>query len=333
MVPKIVSITNKINKMSFKRLGIVATENVIMIVFKGKRIQFTRENAEFEKIKELIRNRDEDAIIEKIDKGGMIIPEFSNGLFKIREDEEKIIDIETNTEVSLVLGKRIIQWAKEGFPFEPLLKFHRKLLLNPSTQSAAELYMFLEANMIPITAEGNFIAYKKVTSVGRNLMDSHSKTINNNIGNIVKIPREKVNPDRNQTCSYGLHVGAWDYVKSFSGDTTIEVEVEPQDVVTVPPDYNQQKMRVCRYKVLGISGGEEINRSFVKVKKTEVKDRKTGEVKENKIHAQMDKVDLSTMTASQVKAYIKDKYKTEITIDNKNKQAIIKKAYKIIEEA
>lgn len=263
----------------------------------------------------------------------MIIPEYSNGLFRITENEEKIIDIETNTEVSIVLGKRIIQWAKDGFPFEPLLKFHRKLLKNPSTQSAAELYLFLEANMIPITAEGNFVAYKKVTTVGKNLMDSHSRTINNNVGNIVSIPREQVNPDRNQTCSYGLHVGAWEYVNSFSGDTVIEVEVEPQDVVTVPPDYNQQKMRVCKYKVLSISDGKEIDRSFVKVNKTEVRDRKTGEVKENKIHAKIDKVNLQEMTAMQIKSYIKDKYKTVITIDNKNKQAIVKKAYKIIEEA
>jgi hypothetical protein len=30
----------------------------------------------------------------------------------------------------------------------------------------------------------------------------------------------------------------------------LEVKVSPQDVVAVPPDYSQQKMRVCRYTVL-----------------------------------------------------------------------------------
>lgn len=55
--------------MNFKKIGIIATENVIMIVFKGKRIQFTRENMEFDNIKELIRNGDEDALLSKIDKG------------------------------------------------------------------------------------------------------------------------------------------------------------------------------------------------------------------------------------------------------------------------
>lgn len=322
--------------MAFKKLTIIATPQVIMIAFKGKRIQFTNEKKEFMQIKELVRAGDEEALIAMIDKGGMIIPEYSNGLFKVDEANDRIIDIATNTEVNDVLGHRILQWAKDGFPFEPLLSFHRKVLKNPSKESAAELYKFLEANMIPITNEGNFIAYKKVTTVNGQLMDSHSKTINNNVGNIVSVPRQSVDPNRNNTCSNGLHVGAWEYVSSFTGDVVLEVEVEPQDVVTVPPDYNEQKMRVCRYKVLGRSNGSEIKETMVKVHKkntNQVSKKKKGhENTEGRINARIEKVDFNAMTAREIKEYILTHYGEEITLDNKNKQAIVKKAYKIISE-
>lgn len=68
--------------------------------------------------------------------------------------------------------------------------------------------------------------------------------------------RNQVNEDATQTCSHGLHVANWDYahnVYSAGSDAVmLEVEVNPADVVAVPVDYNQAKMRVCKYKVLGV---------------------------------------------------------------------------------
>lgn len=322
---------------SFKKLTIIATPSNILVVYRSKRIVFTKEKPEFTEIRELIRAGDEDAIIKRLFENAMIIPEYSHGLFQIDPEREIILDIETKTQVDIFLGRRIVEWAKEGFPFEPLLKFHRKVIKNPSTDSAKELYEFLEKNLIPITNEGNFIAYKKVTSVGEDtddLVDSHTRTIKNNVGQIVTMPREKVDPDRRNECSYGLHVGAWDYVNSFSGNVVIEVEVEPQDVVAVPKDYNKQKMRVCRYKVMSRSDGDKIESQFVTV------DKKKEEVIENvndeshnggSVEATINKVDFTTMTAQKIKDYIKEKYGVEITLDNKNKKSIINKAYKIME--
>lgn len=307
----------KNSKELFNKLQIIATENVIMIIHNSKRVQFTKENSQFNVIKEMIRNRDEEGIINAISKGSYIIADYSNGLFKVDEKQEVVLDIETNTTVDLVLSHRIIDWAKNGFPFEPLLKFHRNVIKNPNKESAMDLYAFLENNLIPITNKGTFIAYKKVTTVDDRLMDSHSKTVCNNVGSIVSMPREKVNPDRTETCSYGYHVGAWDYVSSFSGDTIIEVEVNPEDVVSVPVDYNRQKMRVCKYKVIKISGGDIIKDKLVKVNKKEKTINKVNPTFEN-------------MTAQQIKNKIKADYGQTITIDNKNKKSIIKKALQIM---
>ena len=62
--------------------------------------------------------------------------------------------------------------------------------------------------------------------------------------------RSKVEADRRITCAAGLHVAAWGYASGFSGTKILEIKINPRDVVAVPPDYEQQKMRVCQYLVL-----------------------------------------------------------------------------------
>jgi len=90
--------------------------------------------------------------------------------------------------------------------------------------------------------------YKKVRD---SWYDSHTgKTYLNKPGATISMPREKVDADRRNTCSRGLHVAAWDYAQGFRGTRLLLVKVNPRDVVAVPPDYNEQKMRVCKYLVL-----------------------------------------------------------------------------------
>jgi hypothetical protein len=297
---------------NFTECRFIVTPQIITIIYKDKRYQFTSEKPNFEDVKNCIRRGDESGLIEQIASLAFIIPEFSNGLFRVDEKEETIIDVETNTKVGEVLGKRIIEWSKDGLPFAPLLNFHRNCLQNPSPSSVKDLYDFLEKNHVPITPDGTFIGYKKVTTVEGRLMDSRSKTIYNDPGRTVEIPREHVDPDSNQTCSHGLHVGAWQYVSGFTGDTIIAVNVHPKDVVAVPKDYDSQKMRVCKYKVLNIVG-EETRASVV--------------------HDHNDVIvevpNFANMTASQIKQHIAQTYGRTIEIDNKNKKAIIKAAYKI----
>lgn len=84
------------------------------------------------------------------------------------------------------------------------------------------------------------------------LVDNYTHRINNNIGQVVSIPRQQVDKDRNVTCSHGLHVANWEYAKTYSGTVLISVKVNPKNVVSVPVDYNNMKMRVCEYTVMGI---------------------------------------------------------------------------------
>jgi hypothetical protein len=148
------------------------------------------------------------------------------------------------------LGNKILKFHNDELPFEPLVKFAENLQRNPSFRSVNELFQFLELNNHPITENGNFIAYKKVRS---DFKDVHSGTFDNSVGNVVEMPRNQVNEDSTVTCSAGLHVANWNYAAGFyAGGLMLEVEVDPADVVAVPTDYNQSKMRVCKYKVLGV---------------------------------------------------------------------------------
>lgn len=153
------------------------------------------------------------------------------------------------------LARKIQSFVNEGLPYQPLIKFAENLQGNPSFRAVNELFQFLEKNDHPFTENGNFIAYKRVRS---DFKDIHSGTFDNSPGTSPEVYRNQVDEDPNRTCSNGLHVANWTYAHTqFAShnpttDIMLEVEVNPADVVAIPTDYNQSKMRVCKYKVLGV---------------------------------------------------------------------------------
>jgi hypothetical protein len=165
------------------------------------------------------------------------------------------------------LSRRLIQMVKAKVGTKPLEAFWGNLKKNPRADSREDLYGFLEANHVPITPDGHFIAYRKVNG---SFKDGHTGTMDNSPGRIVRMRRRDVDPNRNNTCSSGLHVAAFNYAKSFSGSILLDVKVNPRDVVTVPEDYGQEKIRVCRFEVLGVHEKEGEYRKQVMRKKADV---------------------------------------------------------------
>jgi hypothetical protein len=175
--------------------------------------------------------------------------------------------------VDNALADQILRFMEEGHPFEPLVKFYEKLLQNndpdrpeASENSRQQLYRFLAANNFAITTEGDIVMYKGVSvqtdedgveqffsiRSGDAIVNGtphESGPVPQPLGGVVELPRSEVTFDPNITCSRGLHVGSEGYMKMYG--TVIEVLVNPRDVVSVPTDYNNTKMRVCRYSPLG----------------------------------------------------------------------------------
>lgn len=146
------------------------------------------------------------------------------------------------------LVTRIIDSMQNGEDFEFYLPFLENLLENPSEKAVQRLFDFLVANDIEITEDGHFIAWKMVRSTYK---DCYSNTFDNSPGKYVKMPRSRVNDNDEQTCSTGLHVCSKGYLRSgFGHGRIVSCKVHPRDVVSIPVDYNDSKMRVCGYLVL-----------------------------------------------------------------------------------
>lgn len=148
------------------------------------------------------------------------------------------------------LADKLVLFYNEGLPMDHYVKFLDNLMDNPSMTSRNELFLFLEAADLPITEDGCFLAYKAVDG---NLRDKHTGKFDNSPGQTLTMDRRNVDDNRNQTCSYGFHAAAYNYAKGFlSGpcDRMVAVKINPADVVSVPSDYDNQKLRTCRYEVM-----------------------------------------------------------------------------------
>lgn len=146
--------------------------------------------------------------------------------------------------------KKILEFMQAKLPVKPLLNFLSKVLSNPSRRAVQELYKFLEHGQMPLTPTGNFLAYK---SVREDYRDWYSNKFSNTIGSEHTMARNDVCDDPDLGCSYGFHVGTLSYATEFNqgSNRLVVVEVDPSDVVSVPHDCQNQKLRTAKYKVVG----------------------------------------------------------------------------------
>lgn len=75
------------------------------------------------------------------------------------------------------------------------------------------------------------------------------------LGEVITMPREECDPNINVSCSKGLHVGSYEYVREFysydEGRTILACLVNPKDIVALPQSDNS-KIRTCAYMPYGI---------------------------------------------------------------------------------
>lgn len=151
--------------------------------------------------------------------------------------------------ISSVVATRILTFLAEGIDCVPIFKFITRLQNNPSKRAVDELYTFLEHENLPITSSGTFVAYKAIRN---NFFDKYSGKFDNSVGNVVEMPRNKVDDNKDVGCSQGLHAGTLEYASGYAcdNDKLVLVEIDPADVVSIPTDCEFQKLRTCKYKVV-----------------------------------------------------------------------------------
>lgn len=155
------------------------------------------------------------------------------------------------------LTSQVVRFLRAGEDFGPLVKFYDKVQTNPNEHSREQLFDWLRDRDFSITRDGDFIAYKGLTSDlgsihrGPGIVDGvqMNGSLPNNPGSVIEVARGYVASDSGVGCSTGLHAGTWDYASSF-GQRVVEVRINPRDVVSVPTDCSAQKLRTCRYTVI-----------------------------------------------------------------------------------
>ena len=333
---------------SEKKINWMVTGQYIVLQYKdNKPCTIEKGSEKFATIKKMIADGKQQAIIDLM-YPTKNIPKYTDGNF-VTDDNGNLYVKGDKNPVDISIAKKILEFYKAQLPYAPLIAFWNNLKKNPSKDSQDQLFLFLQANSMPITPDGCFLAYKKVNRNGDGeLVDGYTGKIRNDIGSVVKMDRDKVNPDRKQTCSYGLHVAAYDYAKhEYSGHELLEVKVNPLNVVAVPDDYKDQKMRVCEYEVVGINK-TKITNIFVDWADLRVK-RKTAQKKNETIKAKINddreaileqlketkkggKVDLDKISAAQIVVLVAHLTGFKITNSTKDRESIIKKAKKVLPE-
>lgn len=265
---------------------ILQGSNVVVVIGSNSHT-FNKSHILYQKIVDAIKESNWDRVKELIDPRKVII-NYGSGNIAIKGDKLFWKGEEFHNSIT----RRMVEMFQEGFSIEPLVLFMENLMQNPSYRAVNELYGFLEKNTLPITPDGHFLAYKKVEDT---YLDVHSKTVPNkpsylftdeekatmpilggrkkevtvdieNNVTVVSMDRNRVNDDKNQTCSEGLHFCSKEYLGSFGGNRIMILKINPRDVVSIPTDYNHSKGRACRYEViseLGVDPDEAFTKSIM----------------------------------------------------------------------
>lgn len=244
---------------------LVSGDGNITLIVGTQRYVVSKEHTNYSKIKAGLTTLDEKQLRNLLDvekKFNRVVAQLGGGAGIV--DNQVVVD---GVPVHNALTKRILELFNDNFPVTSLLKFLENVRKNPSRGCVERLFDFLSYTGIPITEDGCFLAYKSVqkdfwskTSGTMKLISGKTNDegrIYNGVGEVIECERNEVDDNPNNHCSNGLHAGAWEY-SGFGGsfndsdNAVVIVKINPKDVVSVPTDYNAQKLRASRYEVTSV---------------------------------------------------------------------------------
>lgn len=185
---------------------------------------------------------------ERIEKytNGRVVVDFENQQLIVKSEEG-------NVKLPASLFDKISQTISEDGAEDKIdkyIRFAENLADNVAYNIIQRLYDFISCSSIEIDEQGFIVAYKKVRD---DYTDIYTRTFDNSPGKTCSVPRNQVCDDMNQTCAEGLHVCSISYLPHYGqcvGNRVVRVKVDPRDVVAIPRDYNDSKMRCSKYTVI-----------------------------------------------------------------------------------
>ena len=231
------------NKISY-----IIFSSTLSVVVKGKTYTISKEDSKYVEALDLTLNNKEEDLYRLLNVTSIIAEdlgiEINNGLVTYNGES-----------LPKALNRMIVAMHEQRLTnIQPLINFWNKLKLNPSYRPLNFLSDFIEANNVVINESGNLILYKIVarTKEPDVFRDLYTGRFEHRFGVPLSMPRNKVDDNIDNTCSYGFHACCWNYIPHYGNavsgnDAIILVEVDPQDIVAIPKDYNNSKLRVCKY--------------------------------------------------------------------------------------
>jgi hypothetical protein len=136
----------------------IFTKSSLVLHFPGKQKIIPINDPLMPKLRELLKANAPDSEILKLVDVSYRITSHPSGLFGVLDGSVYVLGEKLPT----ALGMRVLDFADNGLPAEPLLKFWENCKLNPDQRAKTDLYSFLEHNGHPITSDGCFMAYRYV---------------------------------------------------------------------------------------------------------------------------------------------------------------------------
>lgn len=223
----------------------ILASDSITVFFKGKSYTVHRSAETFDMVLNAIQQNSSEALEEALDVRSKVYKQLENVSVKVTISDNEIYY--GDRPITGLIASRIFEMLRLSLDVQPMVRFIENLMQNPSFRAVNELFGFLDACSLPITEDGYFLAYKRVSA---DYMDCFTNTIDNSIGQKPSMERSMVDEDSNRTCSKGLHVCSYDYLQHYQGDRIVVCKIHPKDVVAIPVDYYNSKMRVCEYEVV-----------------------------------------------------------------------------------
>jgi hypothetical protein len=235
------------------------SESSLTIFWEGKPYTLRKDHVNFNLAKKAILDARYDDLGDLID----VVKAVENFVEGDIEVKDEVVYYKGHRLHGVVVDK-LLEMLRAGMKDSaPLTNFITRLQANPSANSVNELYSFLSYKSLATTPEGMVLGYKGVQSsfwsttgnadtivVQGKTNDLHQ--ILNEVGSTIEVARRCVDDNKDNHCSFGLHIGSYDYANNWAGESgrLLLVEFDPQDAVSVPTDSDFQKLRVSKYKVV-----------------------------------------------------------------------------------
>ncbi len=235
------------------------SENSLTIFWEGKPYTLRKDHINFKLAKQAIFEARYEDLGDLLDIT-KAVEDFVEGEIEVKDE---VVYYKHHRLHGVVVDK-LLEMLRAGMTDSaPLTNFITRLQSNPSANSVNELYSFLSYKSLPTTPEGKVLGYKGVkddfySSTGNadtivvQGKTNESHQILNEVGATIEVSRRCVDDNKDNHCSFGLHVGSYDYANGWAGQDgrLLVVEFDPEDAVSVPTDCDFQKLRVSKYKVV-----------------------------------------------------------------------------------